>query len=352
MGSRAVAIDIGSSMVRVADLELANGADPRDGATLHSYAERPTPAGVVKDGQVAEPGALAQVVKQTVAAAKPGNKRFVVGIGHPSVVVREVDIPAQHMDKVRESLAFHVQDQLPMAPSEAVLDFYPTSEYEAQAGPTLRGLLVASPRELIRDIVAVLDQAGISVTAIDHSALGLWRAGSRGPLLERSVAFVDVGASHSLVAVSQQGAPRLVRALPQGSDDATRGVAAAVSGQGVDPESLKREIGMDPSATGSAKLVADAVSHSLTPLIEAIRNTLVYVSSSTPGGGVERIVLTGGGARTRGFGQAVASATRLPVSIGEPTAGLRLGRRVDPRVFQGRELELATVVGLAMGGQK
>jgi len=339
-------------MVRVAEVELGSGEDPRDGATLHAYAERPMPPGVVRDGVIEEPGTLGAVVKQTLAAAKASTSAVTVGLGLPSVVVREVDIPAQPMDKVKASLAFHVQDQLPMAPDEAQLDFYPTAEYEAQAGPTLRGILVAAPRETVRDVVAVLDSAGATPAAIDHAALAVWRASCRGAIAERPVALVDVGASNTLVTVSQGGMPRLVRVLPQASDDANRAIAAALKGANADPEQLKREIGMDPTAQGNAKVISDAVAHALTPLVEAIRNTLVYVSSSNPGGGVERLVLTGGGAYVRGFGQALSSATRVPVMIGEPLAGMRASKKVDPRTFQGREAELATVIGLAMGGAK
>lgn len=352
MGTKSVAIDIGASTVRVAEVELGNGADPREGATLHAYAERPVPPGVLKDGVVEEPAALSNLVRQTLAAAKPSSKDVVVAVGQPSVVVREVDIPAQPMDKVRESLAFHVQDQLPMAPDEALLDFYPTSEYEAQAGTTLRGLLVAAPRELIRDAVEVLNGANVNPSAIDHAALALWRSSCRGPLMERSVAIVDVGASKTLVCISQAGAPRLVRTLPQASGDANRAILAALKGQAADPEMLKREIGMDPSTQGNARVIADAVAHALTPLVEAIRNTIVYMSSSNPGAGVERLVLTGGGAYVKGFGQALSSATRLPVVIGEPLAGMRIGKKVDLQQARGQEATLATVVGLAMGGRK
>jgi type IV pilus assembly protein PilM len=352
VGIKSLAIDIGASLVRVAEVELGGQADPRDGATLHAYVERPMPAGVLRDGVIEEPAALAALIRQAVAAAKPSTKNVTVGIGHPSVVVREVDIPAQPIDKVRESLAFHVQDQLPMAPDEAQLDFYPTGEFEAQAGPTLRGLLVAAPRELVRDYVEVLGQAGITPAAIDHSALGLWRASCRGPLMERNVAIVDVGSATTLVCSSQAGVPRLVRALPQSSGDANRAIAAALKGQAADPEQLKREIGMDPSATGNARMISDAVGHALTPLIEAIRNTIVYVSSSNPGAGPERLVLSGGGAYVRGFGQALSSATRLPVVISEPLAGMRMGKKVDMQIIRGQEAGLSTVVGLAMGGHK
>lgn len=351
MGARAVAIDIGST-VRVAEVELSNGADPREGATLHAFAERAVPAGVVRDGLVEEPAALATVVRQTIAAAKPSSKRVIVGLGHPGVVVREVDIPAQPMDKIRESLVFHVQDQLPMAPEEAALDFYPTAEFEAASGLSLRGLLVAAPKDLVRDVVGVLDRAGVTVSAIDHAALGLWRAGCRGAFMERAIAFVDVGANHTLVTVSQAGVPRLVRVLPQSSSDANRAIAEVLQGQPGDVEQIKRDYGMDINAAGNARMFAEASARALMPLIEAIRNTLVYISSSNPGAGVDKIALSGGGAYVRGFGQALSSATRLPVVISNPLESLRVGGRVDRNAVQGREAELATSIGLAMGGRK
>ncbi|MDN4482049.1 type IV pilus assembly protein PilM [Demequina lignilytica] len=352
MGTRTVAVDVGTSTVRVAEIELSGGQDPREGATLHAFAEVAVPAGVLRDGVVQEPQALATTIHEAVAHAKPSTKHVTVGLGHPSIVVREVDIPAQPMDKLRQSLAFHVQDQLPMAADEAILDFYPTAEIDAQGGETLRGLLVAAPRELVRDTIAVFDRAGLQVSAVDHSALGLWRNGCRGPAAESKVAFVDIGAATTTVVISQGGVVRLVRALPQGGQDATKAIANALKGAGADAEALKREVGMDLSVGPDRRNLAESAAHAISPLIEAVRNTLVYFASANPGGAVERLVLTGGAAYTRGLGQSLASATRLPVVIGEPVAGLKLGKKVDLRTVQGREHELATVIGLAMRSAK
>ncbi|GMA37706.1 hypothetical protein GCM10025876_39100 [Demequina litorisediminis] len=106
---------------------------------------------------------------------------------------------------------------------------------------------------------------------------------------------------------------------------------------------------MNPSAPAEQRQTVDAVSHAMGPLIESIRNTLVYFASSNPGGAVERLVLTGGSAYLQGFGQALSSATRLPVMIGDPLAGVGISKKVDLTPARGREAALATVVGLAMG---
>ncbi|WP_062133644.1 type IV pilus assembly protein PilM [Demequina aestuarii] len=350
MATRSVAIDIGAASVKVAEVEMRSGNDPRDGATLTAYAERPIPAGVLRDGSIEEPGTFASVVKEAVSAAKVNAKKASIAVGHPSVMVREVDVPSQQIDKVRESLAFHVQDSLPMAIDDALLDFYPTQDIDGQGGPVLRGLLVAAPRELVRGVFAAMDGSGVGLAHVDHAAFALWRSGCRGELLNSNVALVDVGAATTTIIVSQQGRPRLVRVLPQGGIDATKAIASAYKGTSVDAEALKRQVGMNANVGPEQRPIAEAVAHVMGPLVESIRNTLVYFASSNPGAGAERIVLTGGGAYLNGFGQALSSATRLPVMIGDPFAAVTLGKKVDAASIRGREAELATVIGLAMGG--
>ncbi|MFV0284877.1 MAG: pilus assembly protein PilM [Demequina sp.] len=349
MATRQVAIDIGETAVRVAEVELKGGSDPRDGASLTAFAERAVPAGVIRNGEIEEPGAFAEVVKQTVAAAKVSAKSASVNIGHPTVVLREVDVPAQPMDQIRKSLAFHVRDSLPMAVDDALLDFYPTAEFAGEQGQMLRGMLVAAPRELVRGVISSLQGSGVHLSRVDHTAFALWRGVCKGELTQSTVAIVNVGAAITTVVVSQRGAPRLVRVLGQGGNDVSKAVRSAYKGSTVDAEQLKFQFGMNPSAPAEQRQTVDAVSHAMSPLIESIRNTLVYFASSNPGGAVERLVLTGGSAYLQGFGQALSSATRLPVMIGDPLAGVGIGKKVDLTPARGREAALATVVGLAMG---
>lgn len=350
MATKSVAIDVGATMIRVAEVETRGGADPRDGATLTAYAERPMPAGVIRDGRVEEPSTFRLVLKEALSKAKVSAKKAVVSVGHPSVMVREIDVPSQSLDKVRDSLAFHVQDDLPMAMDEAILDFYPTQEAQSASGPVLRGLLVAAPRELVRDLVTAFEGSGVSLVGVDHTAFALWRAGVRGELMTTNVAIVDIGAANTTVVVSQQGIPRLVRVLPQGGADATRAVASAYKGANIDAEQAKREVGMPVNAAPESRQVADAVAHAMGPLVESVRNTLVYFASSNPGGVVEKVVLTGGGALLNGLGQAMASATRLPVVMGDPLGAMGISKKVEATTFQGRQATIASAVGLALGG--
>nr|WP_284329233.1 pilus assembly protein PilM [Demequina litorisediminis] len=253
MATRQVAIDIGETAVRVAEVELKGGSDPRDGASITAFAERAVPAGVIRNGEIEEPGAFAEVVKQTVAAAKVSAKSAAVNIGHPTVVLREVDVPAQPMDQIRKSLAFHVRDSLPMAVDDALLDFYPTAEFAGEQGQMLRGMLVAAPRELVRGVISSLQGSGVHLSRVDHTGFALWRGVCKGELTQSTVAIVNVGAAITTVVVSQRGAPRLVRVLGQGGNDVSKAVRSAYKGSTVDAEQPEVPVRHEPlCARGTA----------------------------------------------------------------------------------------------------
>ncbi|WP_159449234.1 type IV pilus assembly protein PilM [Demequina sp. NBRC 110055] len=343
-------IDIGETALRIAALEFRGGADPRSGATLNALIERPVPAGVIRAGEIEEPATFSVLLKDAYGALKLKPRSVVAAVGHPSVMMREVTVPSQQMDKVRSSLAFHVSDSLPMAIEDAQLDFFPTAEFESDQGPMLRGMLAAAPREVVRDLIAGLDGARLQPQIIDHKAFGLWRTACTAELMSEVIAIVDVGAATTTVIISQAGSVRLVRVLGSGGAQATAAVQSAYKGSAVDAEDLKRKAGMSPSPVPEYKAAADAVNQAMTPLIESIRNTLVYFASSNPGGAVQRMILSGGAAYLHGFGQTLSSATRLPIALSDPFAVLTLGKRVNAESIAGREAEFATVIGLAMGG--
>ena len=133
-------LDIGTSGVRAAELSLGKG-----GATLERFGQVALPPGAVRDGEVVDVDVVAQAIKQLWAQAKFGSKKVVVGVANQKVVVRQVDLPWLPLKELRESLAFQVQDFIPMPVEQAILDFHPLEEFTSESGARmLRVLLVLS----------------------------------------------------------------------------------------------------------------------------------------------------------------------------------------------------------------
>lgn len=344
MGStRVIGLDIGTTAVRAAELETS-GSRPGAVPTLLRYAEVPLPHGAVRDGEVVEQPTVTAALRRLWHQGRFSTKDVVVGVGNQRVVVRELELDRAPLAQLKASLPYQVQELLPVAVDDTLLDYLPTEEVDAPRGPVVRGLLVAAPRDTVTTNLLAVEGAGLRPTMVDLNGFALLRALGRTVPPEQVTAFVEVGARTTTVVVARGTTPRLVRVLPTGGQAITDAVAAALSLSGTEAEQAKREHGV--AGAGPAQ---DAATDVTRALVEAVRNTFVYYASHHPGQGIDQLVLTGGGAHLPGLGQYLSSASRLPAALGDALAGVRLGRAVPAAAVQERRSLVAMPTGLALG---
>lgn len=344
MAVTVIGLDIGTTRARAVELQTGRG-----GPTVLRYAEAPLPLGAVQDGEVVEPHSVVQALRSMWAQAKFSHRDVVIGVGNQRVLVRSLDLPWMPLPQIRTSLPFQVQDALPVAVEDALLDFYPTAEFQAQTGRTVRGMLVAATRDTVAANVAVVESAGLRPRMVDLNAFALLRAHMLADPQARTVALVDIGARISNVVISHDGMPQLVRTLASGGQHVTDAVAAESRIPVPEAEAVKRQIGVGYAVNPELQAAADVVNHVTQGLVEAIRNTLVYYASTHPGGAVELIVLTGGGSYLNGLGQYLSSASRLPVALGDVLSAVHVAKSARLEPLSGLESTFAMPLGLALG---
>jgi type IV pilus assembly protein PilM len=348
--TRVIGLDIGTTAVRAAELEFGSGGPTgKGGATLLRYGQVPLPMGAVRDGEAIQPETVATALRQLWLQQKFSSRDVVIGVGNQRVLVRELDLPWMPLPQLKASLPFQVQELLPMSTDEALLDYFPTSEFDGPNGRTVQGMLVAAQRDTVSANVLAAEGAGLHPTMVDLNAFALLRSVARGDLAQRIVALVDIGASVTNVVIAVHGVPRLIRTLPSGGQNVTNAVAAALGIAAPEAEMLKREIGVGFAVGPEQAVAAEAISTVARTLVEAVRNTFVYYSGNNPGAAIEIAVMTGGGSHLPGLGQYLSSAGRLPVTLGDPLAGLRMGKSMPRGALAGLESLVALPIGLAYG---
>lgn len=136
----------------------------------------PLPDGVIRDGEVEDPAALAAVLKQFAAdAGLPKTVRL--GVSNQQIVVRLIELPVIEDEKEREAaVRFEAADAIAMPLDEAVLDHQIAGAAESEGGaPRLRIVVVAARRTMIDAIVAAAKSAGLKPEGIDLDAFALVR---------------------------------------------------------------------------------------------------------------------------------------------------------------------------------
>lgn len=345
-GRTAIGLDIGTSVVRAAELSYGRG-----GLTLERFGQVVLPDGAVTDGEVTDCEPVAQCIKQLWSATGFTHKKVVMGVANQRVIVRQLDLPWMEQDELRTSLPFQVQDLLPMPVDQAVMDFFPMEQTTQDGRRLLRGLLVAAAKDAVLSNVACAASAGLKATCVDLTSFAVLRAlGKQGGLDVETEALIDIGARVTNVVVHSSGAPRFVRILLMGGQDITDAVAQETGADPMEAEALKQQYSVLGAVRGELDAVQRAVVTTTSDFVDEVRGSLDYFAASNPRIRVQRILVSGGGSRLEGLLERLADATRMPVVTGDPLASLRMGRTG----LDQQQLEfvrpLATVpVGLALG---
>ncbi len=348
-GRHAVGLDIGTSGVRAAELTLGKGA-----TTLERFGQVALPPGAVRDGEVVDSDAVAAALKQLWAQAKFGSKKVVVGVANQKVVVRQVDLPWMPVAELRKSLAFQVQDYIPMPVEQAILDFHPLEEFTNDGGARMmRVLLVAASRDMVGSALQAVEQAGLQPTMVDLTSFAVLRSQvtSSAGFEVQAEALVDIGASVTNIVVHQGGVPRFVRILLMGGSDITDAVAERLGVPTEQAESVKQTTGLASTAgTADGHPASRAIEQVGGAFVEEVRGSLDYYSAQPSAARIGKVVISGGGSRLSGLAERLSGATRLPVEVARPMSALKLGKTgLTEEQLAYVEPMVSVPVGLAMG---
>lgn len=340
--STVVALDIGSSAIA--------GAEIKDGRLTRAAVED-LPEGLVVDGEVADPVALANQIKAFWKASKFTGKAVRLGVANQRVVVRNIDLPViDDPDELRAAVEIEAADHIPIPPDQAIIDFQPVGWYENDEGPRQRLVVVAAHKEMIETLLSVMKRAGLRVDGIDLEAFALIRSlvPARGQVTDATV-VCHIGASATNIVVSADNVSQFTRLVGLGGVDLTNVVADQTGLAPHEAEALKAACGLlgdVPAGWDQATVtrVRHALALAVRPLVQEIGRTIDFYRTQEFSRPVEHLVLSGGTALCAGLDRYVSQALGIEVVIGDPLQNLARGADLTPDVAT----RAAVAVGLAL----
>jgi type IV pilus assembly protein PilM len=274
--------------------------------------------GVMRDGEVSDPIALAEALKGLFAEHELP-KRVRLGIAHQRIVVRSLDLHAVVDDPKALAAAVRAEapDHIPMPMDEAVLDFQSLGVVQTSSGLKSRVVVVAVRREMVERYAEAIRAAGLKIEGVDLSAFALVRA-----MADRSddsgVLFVHA-AGLTNVAVASGGSCLFTRAAAGGLDllvqtlAERRGLTTEHAEQWIAHVGLEtplEDVEGDAEVVGATRSVLDDGVHQLA---DTVRNSLNFYRMQQNSETVSRAVLTGPAAVIPGFAASFAEALGMPV---------------------------------------
>jgi type IV pilus assembly protein PilM len=335
-----VGLDIGSMSIRA--LETSRH---KDGSVITNFGQTPLPAGTVQGGMIQDEQAVTNALRYLWTNIRFRSREVVLGVTNPQVVIRQMSVTNLPARELRKALPFQVRDALPLPVERSLLDFYPLED--AGGNETIRGLLIAAPKDAVLTAVRAIEKAGLHVAKVDLASFALLRAASR---LDRGVeAIADIGAQTTSVIVHTDGEPLIVRTLPRGGVEITEMVASRLNLTTAEAEEVKCRVGLVADEEPEA---AAAVREAVRPLVNEIRSSFAYVKSGDRQAKVTRLALSGGSALLPGLMDMLKSQLNVEVALADPTTRLHNQRRPKPEGFDQFRSSAAVSIGLTLGAAR
>ncbi|HZD79885.1 MAG TPA: type IV pilus assembly protein PilM [Actinomycetota bacterium] len=359
MARTRIGLDVGSTAVRVAEVSMG------DVPVVVRAAQVPLPPGAVEAGEIRQPELVTDALRELWSSSGVKGKQVYLGVGNQRVVVREVALPWLPERELRDSLAFQVQEFIPMAADEAVLDYDPLGEMDQGGRRMQRILLVAAHKAMVNALVQAVLAAKLEPLGIDLTPFAVVRAvgaGDEGLDLESpgDEAVIDIGAHVTSICVHDRGVTRFVRILPSGGRDITLAIARGLAVDDGVAEALKRGEPVEPPfdqegrpmPLPSAEDVRRLALSRAGSFVDEVRSSLEFYAAQVPGARIARVVVTGGGSRLDGFLQLLQE--RIPVVVDRGRLFERVKSELNLTAEAQAEAEavLSVAVGLAIAERR
>lgn len=353
--NKGVGIELAPERVNVVQLRKQG-----QGLKLETFTSVAVPEGIVTDGQISDPAAMAQLIQQALAESKIKTSRVATAVPGRDSIVRIIPMPTELDDKeLREMVLNHEAGlYLPYPREEADVDYQKLDYFVDEDGiEKVHVLLVATRKEITDTYISTFEQAGLQLDVLEINSFALIRTirdqlRQFGP--QEAAVLVDIEFDSTEIAIIVNGVPQFSRTVPIGTYQIQTALARTMSlptsrdmdllyGMIIPPTPI------DGGKTGVTELDPGmaAILRVLGELTDELRRSIDFYLNQSENLEVAQILLAGPGGGLQQLDELFTQRLSLPTTQIDPIGALSLEVDTD-KYPQVQRSGLAIVLGLGM----
>jgi len=307
-----VGLDIGSGLIKVAVIDHSKKTPE-----LTRVAIAPLAQDAIVEGEVMDPGVVAEAIRSAMEKAGVTTKDVVIAVGGRDVIVKKIQIQERVKEpQVRELLRWEAEQHVPFDVESVELDHQTLNPNDT--GP-MDVLLVAAKRELIQAKQRVLEEAGLNAAIVDVESFALHNGFevNHPDAMSGIVGLLNIGHDVTNINILENGVPILSRDVAVG----TRRLR----------EDMMRERGLGADESDKLLQGFDRSAH-LDAIIETrgeeiavgLDRAMAFIQQTNRAAELRQVYTCGGGARIPGLNDRLGQRLRLQVQQANALANLNV----------------------------
>ncbi|MEW6008539.1 MAG: pilus assembly protein PilM [Candidatus Omnitrophota bacterium] len=253
-------------------------------------------------------------------------------INDANVLNKRILTPLLSDSELKEAIHYKTKEYINFPLSEASIDFKIIGKVEVENETKDEILVVACPQKAINDYLSLFKELRILPTSFVSLAVAIeHNLSTVNPKDNETVAFVDLGATHTELQIFKERKFKFGRKLPVIANAITKALTTVL--QGVtgkialtfeEAEIIKKECGLPQasnetvcSKTITANQVLSLIRPEIEKLVSEIEHSFYYYREEFQAGKVDRLILLGAGANLKNLAQFLAKELGIGVEVAE-----------------------------------
>ncbi|HVS58325.1 MAG TPA: type IV pilus assembly protein PilM [Candidatus Saccharimonadales bacterium] len=300
-------LDIGTSAVRLVQL---HGSGPTKSLVRYAYVPVDTKI-AVSDSKV-DQQKLAQIIKELVGKSGVSTMNAAIGLPAQRVFTTVVDMDRLSPDELAKTIKYQADSLIPTPISESKVDWAVLGDSPADK-TKVEVLLSSVSNEFAEQRLDMLEAIGLNVIAFEPDSMALARAVT-SPDNTTAELVLDIGTKATDLVVMLNGSPRLIRAIPVGTESIVR---AGMQNLNVDEKQAQQfvfKFGLSKEKLEGQ--VYQAIIGTIDMLTSEIEKSIKFFVTRYTDVKLERIIVTGGASALPEFPLYIANKFGINVEIG------------------------------------
>ena len=300
-------LDMGTTTLRAVQLK---GAGPVK--ALDRYGQLEIPGTISASDAKIDKQKLVDSIKQLVKQSGISTKNVAVNLPSSKVFTTVIDMDRMSPADLARTIRLQAESYIPTPIAKSKIDWAVTGDSPKDA-KKVEVLLSSVPNEFAEERLSILEAAGLNVIAFEPDGLALVRAivpsDSNAPQM-----VLEIGAVATDIVIVMNGAPRLTRSIPSGSDTIVRSAKQTLNMEQNQAEQYVFKFGLSKDKLDGQ--VYNAIVGSIEVLMSEIEKSIKFFGSRYPTSKLERIVVTGGASVMPELPLYIANKFGINVEIG------------------------------------
>lgn len=300
-------LDIGTTAIRV--VELHGGGKIKG---LARYGSVPIDSSLSQSDANADQQRLVQYIRQAINDARITTRNVAVGVPSNKVFTTVIDIDRLSPDELAKTIRFQADSLIPTPLAESKIDWALLGDSPKEQNK-VEILLSSVTNDFIEKRLDLLESIGLNVIAFEPESLTLTRS-LLAPDATAPQMVLDIGSRSTDLVISMNGAPRLTRSIPTGTDTL---IKAAMQNLSIDEKQATQfvfKFGLSKDKLEGQ--VYGAISATIDILLGEIEKSIKFFQMRYGNAHIERIIVSGGAAALPEFPLFIANKFGLSVEIG------------------------------------